>query len=256
MKKTAKINLEINRTIRAFITITIVLVVISIFGSYYFGFLKNKDATTSVFIKLFDLNTEGNFPTLFSTILLVSASFLLGLIYLKKRWLKDINRNYWIFLSIVFLFLALDESLQIHEKITNVINLFGTDKEVSLIAERPGFLKYVWVVPYLGLVVAVFFIVYRFLMRLPPATRNLFLISGTVFCSGAIGLEFLQGHYDTLYGQNYYTVVLYTIEEALEMIGVIIFIYALLKYLSINKKDVQLNFRINFHPNKKVNVHK
>jgi len=73
-------------------------------------------------------------------------------------------------------------------------------------------------------------------------------MGGIIFCCGAVGLEFLQGHYDTLMGQNNYTVVLHTIEEAMEMIGVIIFIYALLRYLSINQKEVQLNFRINFQP--------
>jgi len=250
MKETFKFNLKIDKTVRYLFIITAVLVGLSAFGSYYFGFLNNQNANTSFFVKLFDLNTEGNFPTLFSTLLLGFAALLLFLIFVKKRLLKEADKNYWIFLSAVFLFLALDESLQIHEKVTNIINLIGTDKEVSLISERPGFLKYVWVVPYFLCVVGVFIVLYQFLWRLPSVTRNLFLMGGIIFCCGAVGLEFLQGHYDTLMGQNNYTVVLYTIEEAMEMIGVIIFIYALLRYLSINQKEVQLNFRINFQPKK------
>src|SRR5690606_37842267 len=70
MKETFKFNLKIDKTDRYLFIITAVLVGLGAFGSYYFGFLNKQNANTSFFVKLFDLNTEGNFPTLFSTLLL------------------------------------------------------------------------------------------------------------------------------------------------------------------------------------------
>jgi len=69
----------------------------------------------------------------------MSASVLLFLIFIKRRISGDKDRLYWLFLSGVFIFLALDESLQIHEKVTNMINLIGNEGEVKAITERPGF---------------------------------------------------------------------------------------------------------------------
>jgi hypothetical protein len=132
-----------------------------------------------------------------------------------------------------------------------LINLIGNEGNITTISERPGFLRYAWVIPYFVIVAGLVLFLYNFLLRLPSKTRNLFILSGLIFVSGAIGLELLEGYYDSLLGTNYYTVVLYTIEEAMEMVGVIIFIYALLNYLSENQEKVKIVFQQKFK-NKKV----
>lgn len=246
MKEKFKFRFPIKKITTILTVITLTLVILSALGSYYFHYLGYQNSFSAFYVKLFDLNTEGNLPTLFSTLLLLSASALLFLIFIKSRISADKSHLYWLFLSGLFMFLALDESLQIHEKVTNMINLIGNEGEVKAITERPGFLRYVWVVPYLGLVVVLFFVLYRFLWKLPSATRNLFLLSGGMFVGGAVGLEFLEGYYDSTLGSNFYTVILYTIEEGLEMGGVVIFIYALLKFLAGNTETGRINVKINF----------
>ena len=72
-------------------------------------------------------------------------------------------------------------------------------------------------------------------MRLPRKTLRLFVLSGIIYLTGAILLDMAEGAlveeygwYDPLY------CFLYTCEEFLEMLGLIIFIYALSSYKSIS----------------------
>lgn len=251
MKHRFKLSLETNKIVIVLFVIAAILVILSAIGSYMFNYLNYQNSISAFYVKLFDLNTEGNLPTLFSTLILMFASVLLALIFIKRKVSNSPDRNYWLFLSVVFLMLALDESLQIHEKVTNLINLIGNEGNINSISERPGFLRYAWVIPYFVIVAGLVLFLFKFLLRLPAKTRNLFILSGVIFVSGAIGLELLEGYYDTLLGTNFYTVVLYTIEEAMEMFGVIIFIYALLMYLSENQEKVKIVFQQKFK-NKKV----
>ena len=172
---------------------------------------------------LFDFNTEANIPTLYSSFAIIVASVLLLLIALEH---KRQGSSYlpWIGLSIIFLFLSIDEIASIHERFT------GPTRE-SL--NTSGLLYYAWVIPY-GIAVGVFVISYlKFLISLPKKIMFLFVFSGSVFVSGAIGFELLGGRHVELYGNNnFVTSVFYTCEEFLEMLGIAIFIYTLLSYIT------------------------
>ena len=95
-----------------------------------------------------------------------------------------------------------------------------------------GYLLWLWVIPY-GFAVLVLAAVYlRFLVRLSRTTRYYFILAALLFLGGAIGVEMLSAWEKDL---NDYTIlyyVLYSLEEFLEMIGVAVFIYALLKNLA------------------------
>ena len=73
---------------------------------------------------------------------------------------------------------------------------------------------------------------FRFIFSLPRKTTTLLVISAIVFLTGAVFLDMLGGKEAELHG--YYSVmytVLYTIEEFLEMLGVVLLIYTLLDYI-------------------------
>jgi len=60
-----------------------------------------------------------------------------------------------------------------------------------------------------------------------------FIMAGVIFLTGALGVEMLGAREADVYG--YDTVIygfLYSLEEMLEMLGVVLFIYALLSYLA------------------------
>ena len=58
-------------------------------------------------------------------------------------------------------------------------------------------------------------------------------------------MEMVGGYYLTFYGKHNITyAILMTIEEFLEMLGIVVFIYALLSYMSSYMKGVSLRFNI------------
>ena len=155
--------------------------------------------------------------------MLLVCSILLWFITIQH---KRHGQSYllWAGLSIIFLFLAIDEISAIHEHLT---------APVSSTLNTSGFLFHAWVIPY-SILMIVFAIVYvRFLFKLPKGTMLLFMIAGTMFVLAALGFELFEGYYDEKYGEgNHYSAVLYSIEELLEMFAVLTFCYALMKYIT------------------------
>jgi len=187
------------------------------------GFKLNSDSELLVgATALFDFNTEANIPTLFSSLALLACSILLFYIYWAKR-LKDKSAKRWLGLSLVFLFLTIDEIGSIHERIMPLMH----DS-----FELTGVFYYAWIIPY-GIAIILLATVYLpFVLKLPKNIKTLFFISAILYISGAIGIEILGGQQDESYGTyNLVYAIYYTIEELLEMIGVAVFIYALLLYI-------------------------
>ena len=187
------------------------------------------------FIRLFNFDTEQNVPTTFSFLILGFSSILLRHIA-KSHKKNNLDYKIWLFLSFIFMFLALDEALSLHEILSSIMHkLFGLE----------GFLYYAWVIPY-GLALLISLIpLTKFLFKLPVEISRLFLISGAIFVIGAIGLEIFEGNIhsnDGRWNMNYN--ILYSIEETLEMLGISLFIYALLRYILISKiGEITIGFK-------------
>ena len=186
-------------------------------------------------VRQFDLNGEANVPACYSSFALLLCSVLLATIASAKKVNGDNYAIHWKAMSIIFLFLAIDESAQIHEMITVQVRNSGF---------RPsGFFYYSWVIPY-GIFVIIFGLSYlRFLAHLPAKTRWLFIIAGAIYVGGALGMEGAAGFHRTLYWQKDIVHKMMTVvEESLEMTGIVVFIYALTSYMSLYVKDVQIHF--------------
>lgn len=68
-------------------------------------------------------------------------------------------------------------------------------------------------------------------------------MASTLYIGGAIGIELIGGHYAELIGdQNLTYSMRAIIEECLEMAGLIVFIWALMKYFAEHYKEVQFRF--------------
>ena len=189
-----------------------------------FWFLYDDPFPT--FYKYFNVARERNIPTLYSVIALTVAATLLAT-NARHSWEKcDGQHRYWAGLALIFLFLAFDEGTKIHEMMSGVMGRWVT---------RKGYLYWPWVIPY-GFAVLVLAAVYlRFLVRLLRTTRYYFILAALLFLGGAIGVDMLQGREAYLNIGSDKTIlycVLYSLEEFLEMIGVAVFIYALLKNLA------------------------
>ena len=170
---------------------------------------------------LFNLDNESNLPTFYSTLtLLLAAVILAGLASLERH--DDSRRPYWLGLAVIFFVLAADEAAWLHE-------LMGALIETLVIGSENFF--YSWLVPSASVLIVLFLIYGRFLLRLPATTRGLIVLAGTIFAGGVIGLEAIADRHAQLYGYHNRTFsALATAEEVLEMGGIVLFVYALLSY--------------------------
>jgi len=187
-------------------------------------------------VRYFDFNTEKNIPTFYSAIALLISGFLLFFIALTPR---KSNTSYrpWFWLAAIFVFLSLDEMVSIHEHLI---------EPVRATFKTSGLLFYAWVIPY-GIALVIFIMAYaKFLLELPKSIMILFLISGSIFVSGAIGFELLGGNQKYLFGNNSVLYcVFYTCEEFLEMLGIAIFIYTLLTYIGDHFEQIAFSIKNN-----------
>jgi len=204
--------------------------------------------------KLFGLNPlfnffyEKNFPTFFSTIILFFSSCLLTIIYYLKKNDVDKYRYSWGLLALIFLFLSLDEILELHEKLSAPMQ--------RLLHILPNSLEYWgWTIPYT--IFLIFFSVayIRFFLHLDKRFKIYFFISALLYILGALFFELIEGLYLTLQlphittKQDVYSImlsfpyfVMVTIEELFEFNGVILFIYSLIEYIKSIPYNISLTF--------------
>ncbi len=204
------------------------------------GILLKQYAQLEIFkdmVQLFNFNEEKSIPTFFSIINLTTTSILLFLIFNIKQRVNSKTSFYWLGLSAIFLFIAIDESLQIHEKLGILLG--------ANFKERSGYLFYVWVVPYAILVVTFLCFYLQFILNLPSRTRNLFIFAGAVFCAGALGCEILGGKIASEEGvENLAYAFFYTTEETLEILGIIIMNYAIMDYIATSTKEFKVKLKV------------
>jgi hypothetical protein len=181
------------------------------------------------FSRLFDLDKESNFPSLFSTgLFLINSGLLFCIASIQPGARIRSARLSWLVLSVIFGLLAIDECISIHEMLVVVVrNALNVG----------GVFHFAWVIPYgvatLGLAV----VLTPWFLRLDRRTQSFFGGSAVLFLAGSVGLEMVAGRYlesvslerDVVYQ------VMYTIEETLEMCGLILFGYSLMDYLRRNQ---------------------
>lgn len=219
---TNQINIEVFIEKVFYILLSVLgLLVLAHLGGIFSRFVLDHDVVFGL-IRAFDLNLEKNIPTFFSVFLLLLASVLLGFVSLSCR-VAGMKYKYWLFLALLFLFLSYDEYASFHEGLNRITKAsFGE-------ANVPNF---AWVVPYSLLLFLLLLTTIPFLKNLPSVTRNRFLLAGAVFVGSAVGIELVQSHYHSRYAElELLHRLSYVFEEGGEMLGVTLFIRAILHYI-------------------------
>ena len=84
-----------------------------------------------------------------------------------------------------------------------------------------------------------------FLLQLPRRTARLFMAAGGIYLSGAVGLEILGNSMSLQSLKNTLGYSMQTLaEEGLEMLGVVLFLYALLDYMRGDGEVVNASLEI------------
>ena len=167
------------------------------------------------FVDLFDTDVEMNVPTWYSGTALLISFFLLLVIARAKRRQRDRDTIQWHALAIGFGVLAMDEIASIHEAFNTVVVVN-------------------WEVPAAGVVAVAGLFFIGFLYRLPLRTRIWFIVAGAIFLGGALGLEHFAGppYIEDYPYESVEWAIQTALEEGMEMSGIVLFIWAILDYMS------------------------
>lgn len=245
-----KLEVSTRKVTRVLVLAVLCLTLASLFSQFY-GYLPGQgllqritspsDTGGSGTIVLFDLYEEANVPTWYSSITLLLCSVLLAIIAAAEKRSGGRYVLRWGALSIIFLLLSMDEVAQIHDKVDSAMDRFF---------DLGGFLTYAWVIPAAAFVLVLALAYLKFFLDLPARTRWLFLVAGTLYVGGALVMEMIAGYYedshgisDTTSGTPLATTVASMLaigEELLEMGGVVVFVYALMLYISTHFKDLHV----------------
>lgn len=197
------------------------------------------EGTRYAFIQRFNLDGEGTIGSWFSQVILLTAAVLLFLIFRLARKLNNKDSKYWGMLSVIFVYLSIDEAVALHEMAVEPVR--------QRLGIEGGYLYFAWIIPALIILALAGVLFLRFWRRLPRRTRYMFIVSLGIYLAGAVGVEMISANYHgtpgaffSMYGS--FWMISFLVEECLEMLGVSLFIWSLLDYIA------QLHEKLTFVP--------
>jgi hypothetical protein len=171
-------------------------------------------------VPLLSLSYEHNLPTWVVVCLLFCCALLLAAIaaHARRRGARHVLR--WRVLALLFAYISFDELVQIHERMSDWF-------------ETGGVLYFGWVIP-AGIAVLLLGIYFLPLLRdLPAPMRRRFVTAGALYVTGALLLELPLGYWTERAGPDNLTYALIdALEEGLELLGVSLFLCALVDHLA------------------------
>lgn len=222
------------------------LALVSLVAQFTFVFLGGGRGGFTRLLPMLFVGQDDSLPAWYSSVILLFCAVLLAGIARVARRSGEPYVFHWAALAAIFLYLAVDEGVAIHEKLSPLgrAMLRGAGIESGVVSRA-------WVVPgaIFALVVALVYL--RFLLRLPARTRRLFVVAGVLFVGAAIGMEvatdayvYLQGGPPNLTAADNVmrTVILPHVEEFMEMLSIVVFVYALLAHAGGLSKSYELSF--------------
>lgn len=219
------LSIPVRRLGTALAVVIVVLSAVSFAGEVISDFVIVDNKYVDRIVEWIDVNREGSIPTWYATITLASCAALLGIIALDAARRRKQYPFHWAALGLIFALLSLEEILGIHSEAT------GRLRELVSITDGPGYAIALALIGLVGLaIVALLF--GRFYLHLPSRWRTWFTIAAVVYAIGVFASDAVGDYLITAAGEPTlaYDVVL-TVEEALEMTGVLIFIVMLLEYM-------------------------
>jgi len=225
------IRISPRRTFQVLVLIILGLTAASTIAGAAWYFFDLSDAGFAM-VQLFWLDSEANIPTLYASITLLISGLLLGVIAVARGRKNDRYAVHWGVMAFIFVLLGVDEGAAIHERLGNLAQSALSESPLitdTFIGHGPT-----WIVG--GVVFVLLFVAAytRFLLNLPARTRNLMILSGAVFVTGALGFEILSHMHAVAHGtqETAMYALLATIEEFLEKLGIALFIYTLMSYIA------------------------
>ena len=216
--------------------------------------------------RMFNIAREDGLASWFATTQTLMAGLTLGLIYLavKKRlgarWGEATG---WLVLASFFVYMAIDDGAQLHERLGSTVAAMTKDAGSSL----DFFPSYAWQLIFLPLFGALGLFMLVFLWRqLETTSSRVLLLTAISFQIFAVGMDFVEGldpehrwnlytaisdRYDlepwtqARFGETAYDALRHfsrSIEEALEMAAISILWFLFLRHLGVAAGEVRIRF--------------
>jgi len=233
--QSSSLELKISRRAFSQLQYLVVSLLLALCAFHYIYTDNYGEDIISKFSNVFDVGREGSIPTVFSSLNLLISSLLLCAIYFDSKRRGQRIANYWLYLCIIFAVLSIDEVAQFHERFHGIQEYTGV---LIPVIETHSWLLYGAVS---ALVLFLFFV--PFLLQLDHHTAALFLLSGGIFITGALGFEFIGAwmlHHEIATRENLIYSIRRIFEEGGEMYGIALFNSTLFKHLVNNR--VSLTF--------------
>jgi hypothetical protein len=212
--------------------------------SVYLKFIKGLQHGLG-FVPLFNLDGEYNIPAFYSAFAIWICAALLWYIFHYEKPMGNKQAIYWKALSCIFVFLGFDELSGIHENFGRLAPLIWQYVPELKISRK-------WVIPFSPFLLAFAIYFIRFYLRLSRKTKIQFSVAAIVYLSGAIGIEILGAWYsNTRNLPDLYRALFSVIEEGMEMVGIVIFIRALLVYIHDNIPNPAIEVLVDFSASRK-----
>lgn len=205
-------------------TSTAVVILLGVLREVAMKLMSPEMASKLVNLRHFGLDIEHSLPSWYSSSLMLGAVALLWFISRVEPRAGQRREPAWLLLAVIFLLMSIDESVSFHEAF---IPLLSGHYHLT------GILTFGWVIPAFPVLVLLGLYLLPFLHRLPSPWARRFIIAGLVYVGGAYGLELVGGAIFSREGREavHYIAVMVT-EESMEMIGLTLFVHALLGYIA------------------------
>ncbi len=209
MPRTSAVAVALGVVVAALLALGILVAVIEI-----------RDVTfpaRNTFTRLFDVDAELNVPSMVSVLGLGACGALLALVTAVRRAGGGAFLWHWRLLALGFVVMAIDEGAGIHEAFS---------KPLGEVWIGSFYIRWSWVLFAVPGVLLLGLIYIPFVRHLPRRTATGFMVAGTTYLTGAVGMEFFSGD-EPESGRSRF---LRLFEESLEMFGIALFFVVLWSY--------------------------
>ena len=218
-------TISIRRIATVLATLIIVLSVVSFIAEVVANFVIVGNKYVMRIAEWVEVDREASIPTWYAVITLMACAVLLALIARDAFERKRPFPRHWAALAAIFALLSLEEIIGIHSEATQRL------RALVSITEGLGYALALAAIALVGLaVVALLF--GRFYLHLPARWRMWLTIGAVTYLIGVFASDAVGDYLITASGAPTLAyVVVQTVEETFEMIGVLIFIVMLLDYI-------------------------
>lgn len=223
-KESRQLRLSPGAFLRGALLTSLLLVTVHVIGLYF----RHRIGVNNAFglFPLFDLNSEKNVPTLFSSILLIGAGALCGFV----GWQIAEWRWHWWPVAGVMVAMGVDETFGLHQRLFYVLR-GGVSSSTANLADRLNGITWGDLLPWfclIGVILAAWY--WSFARHVGLRLSIIAAASASVYLAGAVGFDALTQaeRLDDL--TPLYIASVITLEEATELVGACLLNYSVLRY--------------------------